>query len=229
MSARDTILGTIRDRRGRGPLCAAPQRPARPPAPDRARVEGEEAVENFSARAQAVSATVVRIAKMGDLPDAVSDYLAGQNLPSDILISVDPRFDPVPWDSRPTLTTRRGAPAKSDQVMLSHAQAAIAETGSLVMAGDAHNPYMASFVPETAIVVVPKNRIGGGLETAWEDLGEDKAMTRALTFVTGPSRTGDIALQIELGAHGPRRVHIVIVDDGDGESNGGGDEEIPSS
>jgi L-lactate dehydrogenase complex protein LldG len=174
----------------------------------------------FTKRAEAVSASVTRIDRMADLPGAVSDYLAARNLPSDLLVSVDPRFDSVPWDDRPTLEIRRGAPGMNDLVMMSHAHAAVAETGSLVMVGDKHNPYMASFVPETAIVVLPKSSIGGGLETAWADLGPDKAITRALTFVTGPSRTGDIALQIELGAHGPRRVHIVIVDDD-------GDEEEP--
>ena len=35
---------------------------------------------------------------------------------------------------------------------------------------------------------------------------------RAVTFISGPSRTGDIEQKIELGAHGPRRLHVVIVD-----------------
>ena len=219
MSSRDAILGRIRKSRGRGPLDAAPRRPAHPPLPARAQVEGEAAVAQFSQRAEAVSATVTRIATMADLPDSVGAYLASQNLPSDLLVSADPRFDSVPWDDRPTLEIRRGAPTKSDLVMMSFGEAAIAETGSLVMSGDAHNPYMASFVPETAIVVLPKNRVGGGLESAFAGFGDGKAMPRALTFVTGPSRTGDIGLQIELGAHGPRRVHIVIVEnDGDEEN-----------
>ena len=220
VSSRDAILGRIRKSRGRGPLDAAPPRPAHPPLPARAQVEGEAAVAQFAERAEAVSATVIRIATLADLPDTVGAYLASQNLPSDLLVSDDPRFDAVPWDDRPTLEIRRGAPAKCDLVMMCFADAAIAETGSLVMAGDADNPYMASFVPETAIVVLPKSRVGGGLEAAFADFGAGKAMPRALTFVTGPSRTGDIALQIELGAHGPRRVHIVIADDD-------GDEEIP--
>ena len=82
----------------------------------------------------------------------------------------------------------------------------------------AHNPYMTSFVPETAIVVLATDRVGGGLEGAWADYADPASLPRALTFVTGPSRTGDIGLKIELGAHGPRRLHIVIVDDdGDGK------------
>ena len=36
-------------------------------------------------------------------------------------------------------------------------------------------------------------------------------MPRTVNTITGPSRTGDIEQTIELGAHGPRRVHILVV------------------
>jgi L-lactate dehydrogenase complex protein LldG len=38
-------------------------------------------------------------------------------------------------------------------------------------------------------------------------------LPRTVNFITGPSRTGDIEQRIVLGAHGPRRLHIVVVDD----------------
>ena len=38
-------------------------------------------------------------------------------------------------------------------------------------------------------------------------------MPRAVNMITGPSRTGDIEQRIELGAHGPRRLHIIILED----------------
>ena len=41
-------------------------------------------------------------------------------------------------------------------------------------------------------------------------------MPRTINFITGPSRTGDIEQRIELGAHGPRRCHIILVDDRQG-------------
>jgi L-lactate dehydrogenase complex protein LldG len=37
-------------------------------------------------------------------------------------------------------------------------------------------------------------------------------MPRTVNFVTGPSRSGDIEQKILLGAHGPRRLHIIVVD-----------------
>ena len=38
-----------------------------------------------------------------------------------------------------------------------------------------------------------------------------KTLPRTLNFITGPSRTADVEQTIELGAHGPRRLHIIIV------------------
>ena len=58
------------------------------------------------------------------------------------------------------------------------------------------------------------------MEDAWDRLraagGEDGgkgALPRTVNFITGPSRTGDIEMRIELGAHGPRRLHILLVED----------------
>jgi L-lactate dehydrogenase complex protein LldG len=81
------------------------------------------------------------------------------------------------------------------------------------MTANADNPHMASFVPETAVVVLRASRIEGTLDDAMARLRVTGDLPRAVSLISGPSRTGDIALKIELGAHGPRRVHIVIVDE----------------
>ena len=214
-AARAGVLASIRRGLGSGPLDAA----AAPTAetddkrtPARGRVAPGERVARFRENAEAVSATVTRIADPGDLPGAVADYLAAHNLPAGVLATPDPFFDRVPWDRRPALEVRRGAHGESDLVGLSRAFAAVAETGSLAMAGGADNPHLASFAPETQIAVLPARRIVGAFEDVWAEFRAG-ALPRTLSFVTGPSRTGDIGLRIELGAHGPRRLHIVVVDD----------------
>ena len=155
---------------------------------------------------------MARIEDLDDLPGAVAEYLAGRNLPARILASPEPAFDRAPWETRPTLEVRRGAHGENDLVGLSRAYAAVAETGSIAMAGGVENPHLSSFVPETQIVALPAARIVGGLEDVWRMARAD-GLPRMLTFVTGPSRTGDIGLKIELGAHGPRRLHSIVVDD----------------
>jgi L-lactate dehydrogenase complex protein LldG len=209
--ARADILSGIRRSLSKAPLGEA----ARPeaPVPARGRVPEAERPALFTRLAQAVDATVAHIASFEDLPGAVADYLASQNLPAEFAASPDPVFDGVPWSARPTLIVRRGAPGRDDAVALTCAFAGVAETGSLLMWGDSANAHTASFLPETAIVALPASRLVGTFEEAWERVREAGALPRALSFVTGPSRTGDIELRLELGAHGPRRLHVVIVDD----------------
>ena len=180
--------------------------------PARGQVEAASRLDLFQTQAEAVSATVARIRDLEALPAAVADYLAGRNLPASILAAPDPLFDHVPWDRRPALEVRRGAHGEQDLVGLSHACAAIAETGSVVMAGDVDTPHLSSFVPETQLVVIPASRVYSALEDVWQVVRE-AGLPRTLTYVTGPSRTGDIGLKIELGAHGPRRLHLILVDD----------------
>jgi L-lactate dehydrogenase complex protein LldG len=73
-------------------------------------------------------------------------------------------------------------------------------------------PATVSLLPETHVAVVPVARIVAHMEDGWDlaraELGE---LPRAVNFVSGPSRTADIEQTVVLGAHGPYRVHIVLV------------------
>ncbi len=76
------------------------------------------------------------------------------------------------------------------------------------------HPATVSLLPETHIALVPASRIVPGMEEAWAlaraELG---TLPRAVNFISGPSRTGDIEQTIVLGAHGPYRVHLVMIED----------------
>jgi L-lactate dehydrogenase complex protein LldG len=85
----------------------------------------------------------------------------------------------------------------------------------MLRAGPDH-PTTLNFLPDTHIVVLRASRVVGPYEDGWARLREAGAMPRAVNFVSGPSRTADIEQTIQLGAHGPRRLHIVLVEDGDG-------------
>ena len=128
------------------------------------------------------------------------------------------------------LSMRRGRAEDADQVSLTSAAFGFAETGTLMMASGAHHPSTLNFMPETHIVVLPADRILGAYEEGWQKLRENadaegRFMPRTVNMITGPSRTADIEQRMQLGAHGPRRLHIVIVgdvdDDATGETDGG--------
>jgi len=208
--ARDAILGGIRKSLGRETPTTIVH-PAPAPVPARGQLDTAARLKLFQDLAESVSASVTHIPNAEALPSEIAEYLANQNLPARALATNDSYFDDLPWAERPTLDVARGAPGKDDEVVVSRARSAVAETGSLVMGGDGENPHLASFLPETSIVVLDADRIVGTFEELWPTVHGPADLPRTLTFVTGPSRTGDIGLKIELGAHGPRRVHIVIV------------------
>ena len=87
-----------------------------------------------------------------------------------------------------------------------------------MIASGERSPATMNFLPDTHVVVLPASRVVGPLEDAWDRLRAASAapmaaatMPRTVNLVTGPSRTGDIEQTIVLGAHGPYRVHILVV------------------
>lgn len=224
MSGREAILGGIRKGLGRGPLpdeeAAALEariaRRERGPRPARTDLDRDGLADLFVEYARKVDVTVDRVASLDDVPDRVADYLARENLPAELRLAPDPALDGVPWRKRPTLTISKGASDGTHEVGLTGAFAGVAETGTLMMRSGPEHPTTLNFLPDNHIVVLRKSRIVATYEDAWDRLREGD-LPRAVNFVTGPSRTGDIEQTIFLGAHGPRRLHIVLVEDeGDG-------------
>jgi L-lactate dehydrogenase complex protein LldG len=221
MTARDDILGGIRRalRRGPVPAPAAAElaervaRHRRNLVPARAAALGRaERIDLFVAMAEEVQTTVARVASEADIPAEVARYLAAENLPAELVMAPDPALDRIPWDARPLLQLRRGRAEPGDAVSLSPCLAAVAETGTLMLVSGAETPTTLNFLPDTHIVVVRAGQVVASYEDGWDLLRSRGAMPRTVNFITGPSRTGDIEQRIQLGAHGPRRLHIVLVD-----------------
>ena len=89
---------------------------------------------------------------------------------------------------------------------------AIAETGTLLLLSSPAAPKLNALLPETHVCVVHASRVLDTMEDAFALLrAEVGEPPRATFFVSGPSRTADIEQTIVIGAHGPYRVHAVIV------------------
>jgi L-lactate dehydrogenase complex protein LldG len=227
MSAgREQILGGIRKALKRGALDGgkAAELRARLAAPTRnliparaASLEPAARIDLFVAMAEEVHTTVARVTGLADVPAAVASYLAAENLPAELTLSPDPALDEIPWSERPLLHIRRGKAEPGDQVSLTPSFAGIAETGTLMLTSGPATPSTLNFLPDTHIVVLRAEHVVPTYEEGWTRLRDRQAaagsfMPRTVNFVTGPSRTGDIEQRLILGAHGPRRLHIVLVD-----------------
>ena len=228
--ARDQILSSIRRSLKRGPLApeavaACETRLAMHPrnlVPARARTLAPRGqVELFVKMAEAVNASVTRVKDARDVPAAIADYLTRLNLPQRLVRAPDPALDALPWDAQTLLDIRRGVAVDSDLVGITACFAAVAETGTLMLHSGPAGPTRNNFLPDTHIAVVRASQVVAAYEDGWDrlraaqrDADGEFAMPRTVNFITGPSRTADIEQKIELGAHGPRRLHIVLIDDG---------------
>jgi len=227
-TAREDILGNIRRALRRGPVpaeaaaglaerIAAHRRnliPARATALDRA-----SRIDLFVAMAEEVQTTVARVAADAAVPAEVARYLAAENLPAELVMAPDPALDAVPWDTRPLLAIRRGRAEAGDAVSLTPCVAAIAETGTLMLVSGSDTPTTLNFLPDTHIVVLRAGQVVASYEDGWDLVRAGSAWPRTVNLITGPSRTGDIEQTIQLGAHGPRRLHIVLVDETEAAAN----------
>lgn len=230
-SSRDRIFATLR-----AGLKHTVDDPARPQAvaeriarrtpnlvPQRAQIPHAEQVALFTAKVEALTVTVDSVAGEQDVPGKIADYLARHNLPSQLRVSPDPLLQNLPWSERPMLQVDYGPGRSQDLVSVTPAFAGIAETGTLMLHSSTTTPTTLHFVPDHHIVVLRESQITGSLEDAFARLRDrlgtaDKSAAenwpRTVNFVTGPSRTADIEGVPVLGAHGPRRLHIVLIADG---------------
>ena len=188
--------------------------PPQHPQPSRTAKTGADMVAQFRGYLEGQSAVVIEVPNKDGIPSAIAGYLRSQNLAMTVRSGSDPYFADVPWSKEPTLTINHGAAASNDETGLAHARAGISETGTLMFTSGAENPVTLNFLPETHVAVIEERDIVGSYESGWGKIRErfgKAVMPRTVNFISGPSRTGDIGGRIVMGAHGPRRMCVVIV------------------
>ncbi len=226
--SRDAIFGAIQRGLRRGPLPADQtlglyarlNAHPRHLVPQRSNLPHPQQIELFLRNLEKEFATFTSVASNDDVPCAVADYIASQNLPADIIIAPHPELRAIPWFNRPLLQLREGRAEASDLVSVQHGYVGIAETGTLMLPAAPHRPTTLNLLCDTEIVVLRASRVVGPFEDAWDILRREREgmvygnfLPRNVMFVTGPSRSADIESTLELGAHGPRRLHVVLIDD----------------
>ena len=103
------------------------------------------------------------------------------------------------------------------------AQWAVAETGTLVLESDAERHRLASLVPTAHVAFVEARRVRQTLGEVLREIDAKgpEGLSRAMTFITGPSRTSDIELTLAIGVHGPAELYVVIIESEGGEEGNG--------
>jgi len=215
VTARERILQRIRRAQGHGGRTpSAAEREAvdsylrahpRGPLPA---FEGDW-IERFCERARVAASSWDRVARPADAPAAVRRYLDAQDLPKSGCVW--PELAALDWAGAGLSLAARAAQG-DDALGVTGAFCGIAETGTLMLVSGAGRPASVSLLPETHVALLPVARIVAHMEDGWALARRElHTLPRAVNFISGPSRTADIEQTMVLGAHGPYRVHIVLI------------------
>jgi len=214
-TARDAILASIRQtlggKEGTDTLANKVQQQlqqhVRGPQPD----WSEDDVSRFISKLESVAGTLHRVTGEADVMAAIQTYLQQQALPLQLVLAKSPLLDKLDWPAEFTVEQRRAI--GTDTTVLTEAFAGVAETGSLVLLSGMNSPTSLNFLPDNYLCVLRRDHIVRHIEDVWERIRlQPGHMPRAVNFITGPSRTADVEQTIQLGAHGPRRLHVILVE-----------------
>ncbi len=216
---RDAFLDRIRSSIGKTTLPDVPAADPGPLVPDLPEVD---LIGRFTEAVEAVSGTVHAGGVTAALDEIVASHGPGRLIAWDeeqipvngaIRRLTDAGCETVSGTVPADAAGRRDHQADYLDVRygLTGAEAAFAESGSIVVRSGPGRPRMASLVPLIHIALFPVDRIFRS-QMHWLTQPEtDLAGAANVVYVTGPSRTADIEQQITLGVHGPREVHVILV------------------
>lgn len=212
-SARDNILGRVRaalgktapDPRAREEALAyigAHRIGPRPAVP-------QEGRGRFLENALKLESTIDELSSRAEIPAAVARYL--ERIGVEKKLAGWPEFAELDWSGAGVEIALRPTQGQ-DLVGITGTFCAIAETGTVVVLAGPQAPTGTLLLPDTHIAVLAASRIVRGMEEAFALIRQEcGSLPRAVNMISGPSRTGDIEQTIVLGAHGPYRVHLLIV------------------
>lgn len=213
---RERILVNIQTALGRGPLSGDVRSKlgSRINEPEQGIRPGfdQDPADRFIEKLEAVAGTSTRVSGMHEVPAAIQSYLDRHQIEASIVMSGHPTLARIGWPEAWQIETR---PARGeDRVSITVAFAGIAETGTLAFLSGPTDPTTLNFLPDDHIVVIQVGQIMPHLEDLWGLMRKQvPRLPRTVNLVTGPSRTADVEQTIQLGAHGPRRLHVVLVEE----------------
>lgn len=214
MSARAQVLAAVRlGISSRTAVANVPAEPGARPAAA-AVLDIEQRVQLFTSHARTASATVARVSGRGAVPAAVTEFL--QSTGQGLRIAVGGTAANFPWAGVRDLELV--TPGIADgETLVTGCFAGVAEVGAIALVSGPEYASESAFLAATHVVIVETGQLLHSLEDLWTRLSEAYTTTqlpRMVNIILGPSRTADLGVPSRLGAHGPRRVHIVITDAG---------------
>jgi len=180
------------------------------PAPP---MDCEDILETFLVRLAKNTISLDVVANRSEAVRCISSYLYREHNTHKVVAGHDRRLAALPWRDGGVLV-RFDTASPDDPVSISYAKLGIAESGSLVLYSNRENPASNNWLVKDHIILLEGKDLVRSYEDAWawmrSDLA-DKEQPRGISFISGPSSTGDIVGHMVRGAHGPQRLHLVFI------------------
>lgn len=212
MSARDTVLGRVRNALADVPRDEAPAEVAIPRNyRRRTEMPQSEVVDLFVENVRDYGASVHR-GRRSDLVTTMGDVCRARGVHT---MAVAPGFPEQAVTGAGVVLLRDETPmsraslSRADGVATS-AAVGIAETGTIVLvSGSGMGRRALSLVPDVHICVITEGQVVGTVPEAMDALAT--SATRPITFISGGSATSDIELVRVQGVHGPRVLEVILL------------------
>ena len=214
--AKSRILARVRAGIGREAPASAAQANAdreggfaadSPPRP----AWSDELLHRFLEQYAAAAGTYSRVGSTGGIVESILAYTRERHLERELYLAPHPLLDTLTWPADVRIT--RDGPVEDSLIAVSVADAGLAETGTLVLCSGPQAPTKLNFLPEFHIVLLDSGDVLEYMEDIWNRYRDRNDFPpRVVNFITGPSRTADVEQTIQLGAHGPRSLHLILLE-----------------
>lgn len=140
------------------------------------------------------------------LPHEIELFFTSNNLEKKLLTNIELK------GLSDDIKIKTGCATGNELVGLSQAICGISETGTLALTSSSQNPTSINFLVDWHLVLLRENEVVKNLNQGMSVLdAKNLTDSRAINFISGPSRTADIQQTIQLGAHGPRHLWVFII------------------
>lgn len=216
------ILGNIRRGLGRGEPNAKQRTAAESRLaakdnnliPKRSQLPHAEQVQLFKDMAIEAAAEIIELSSISEVPMATSEWLHKANI-QELITASSPELKGLDWSALGDIQLSERVGQVGDMASITSSFAGIAETGTLMLHSSSDSPTTLNFLPDVHMVVLHASTIVGPYEDAWKQLrtAHNGVMPRTVNMITGPSRSADIEQKLQMGAHGPRTLVILLIND----------------
>ncbi len=182
-------------------------------------MDKRELVQKMKEKAEAVQAKVSDVSELGDIFRYTVDLTKAQGGSTIAAPDLSEADRGVLWGlceeaGITLLTPPFTGNLEKIHTGLTAAQRGIAETGTLLVASASEDVRVASMLSETHVAVLREDAVLADTDALEEEMDKMlKGDANYLAFITGPSRTADIERVLSIGVHGPKELHILMMEE----------------